>query len=495
MIWALGKVLLFILIVSALTLGAGILLDTGGGIRIAAAGYEFSLGPLQALIAFFVMVVLVWLLMKLVGLIMAVFRFLNGDETAISRYFDRNREKKGFQALSEGLIALAAGEGRLALNRAIKAEKYLADPHLTTLLVAQAAEAAGDTRRATEAYKELLGSETTRFVAIRGLIKQKLTEGDTETAQKLAVKALELKPRHEETQDILLKLQAESRDWKGARSTLNAKLKAGALPRDVYRRRDAVLALQQAQGVLEEGATIEAREAAIEANRQSPDLIPAAAMAARALVEKGDKKGATRVLKKAWDAKPHPDLAAAFAEIEHDETPAQRLKRFRTLVANHPQHEETRLLLAELNIAAEDFPEARRSLGDIIEKHPTQRALAIMAAVERGEGADEAVVRGWLARAVTAPRGPQWCCDKCQAVHAKWDPICDNCGGFDTLSWREPPERTGPSATGAEVLPLIVSPPKPAHVAEEVEEPKPEPADQAQQPDVIDLEAIVRRGG
>jgi HemY protein len=495
MIWALGKVLLFILIVSALTLGAGILLDTGGGIRIAAAGYEFSLGPLQALIAFFVMVVLVWLLMKLVGLIMAVFRFLNGDETAISRYFDRNREKKGFQALSEGLIALAAGEGRLALNRAIKAEKYLADPHLTTLLVAQAAEAAGDTRRATEAYKELLGSETTRFVAIRGLIKQKLTEGDTETAQKLAVKALELKPRHEETQDILLKLQAESRDWKGARSTLNAKLKAGALPRDVYRRRDAVLALQQAQGVLEEGATIEAREAAIEANRQSPDLIPAAAMAARALVEKGDKKGATRVLKKAWDAKPHPDLAAAFAEIEHDETPAQRLKRFRTLVANHPQHEETRLLLAELNIAAEDFPEARRSLGDIIEKHPTQRALAIMAAVERGEGADEAVVRGWLARALTAPRGPQWCCDKCQAVHAKWDPICDNCGGFDTLSWREPPERTGPSATGAEVLPLIVSPPKPAHVAEEVEEPKPEPADQAQQPDVIDLEAIVRRGG
>ena len=74
---------------------------------------------------------------------------LHGDETALSRYFDRNRERKGFQALTEGLLALAAGEGRLALNRAIKAEKYLAEPHLTTLLVAQAAEAAGDTRRGT----------------------------------------------------------------------------------------------------------------------------------------------------------------------------------------------------------------------------------------------------------------------------------------------------------------------------------------------------------
>ncbi|MEN9408406.1 MAG: hypothetical protein RL216_380 [Pseudomonadota bacterium] len=494
MIWSLLKVLLFLLIVASLTLGAGILLDTGGGIRIAAAGFEFTLGPLQALITFLVMVVLVWLLMKLVGLIVAVFRFLNGDETAISRYFDRNRERKGFQALSEGLMALAAGEGRLALNRAIKAEKYLAEPHLTTLLVAQAAEAAGDTRRATEAYKELLGSETTRFVAIRGLLRQTLAEGDTETAQKLAAKALELKPRHLETQDILLKLQAESRDWKGARATLGAKLKAGVLPKDVYRRRDAVLALQQAQGVMDEGVSIEAREAAIEANRQSPDLIPAAAMAARALADKGDRKGAARVLKKAWDAKPHPDLAAAFADIEPDETPTQRLKRFRTLVANHPEHEETRLLMAELHIAAEEFPEARRALADVVEKHPTQRALAIMAAIERGEGADEAVVRGWLAKALTAPRGPQWCCDKCQAVHAKWDPICDNCGGFDTLSWREPPERTGPSATGAEVLPLLVQPPKPVRPDRAFDETKPV-KEGSEQPEVIDLEAIVRRGG
>lgn len=485
MIWSLAKVTLFILIVAALTLGAGILLDTGGGLQIAAAGYEFTLGPLQALIALAALFAALWLVMKLAGLLVAVFRFLNGDETAISRYFDRNRERKGFQALTEGMLALAAGEGRLALNRAIKAEKYLAEPHLTTLLVAQAAEAAGDTRRATEAYKELLASDTTRFVAIRGLLNQKLAEGDVETALKLAQKAHELKPKHLETHDILLKLQAESRDWKGARATLGAKLKAGALPKDVYRRRDAVLALQQAQGVLDEGATVEAREAAIDANKQSPDLIPAAAMAARALIDKGDKKTATRVLKKAWDAKPHPDLAAAFADIEPAETPQARLKRFKTLTTNHPEHEETRLLMAELNIAAEDFPEARRALGSIVETHPTRRALAIMAAIERGEGSDDAVVRGWLSKALTAPRGPQWCCDKCQAVHASWDPICNNCGGFDTLSWREPPEKTGPSATGAESLPLMVSPPKP---------PQPAPAAEPE-PDIIDVEAIVRRGG
>jgi HemY protein len=478
MIWSLLRVLLFIAAIVALAFGAGRLLDTGGGIRIAAAGYEFTLGPLQAVIVALVLLAALWLLLRATGLIIAVLRFVNGDETAISRFFDRNRERKGYLALSEGILALASGEHRLALARAQKADRYLAKPELTTLLVAQAADAAGDTARASAAYKSLLADDKTRFVAIRGLMKQKLSEGDTATALKLAEKAFELKPRHAETQDVLLKLQAEHSDWKGARSTLGAKLKSGALPRDVYRRRDAILALQEARIVFDEDVSVEAREAAIEANKLSPDLIPAAAMAARGLVSKGDKKSATKVLRKAWDVRPHPDLAAAFAEIEPDESPSARLKRFRPLTQSQPNHEETHLLLAELNLAAEDFPEARRALGTLVETHPTMRVLTIMAAITRGEGGDDALVRGWLTRALTAPRGPQWCCDKCQTVHSEWRPICDNCSGFDTLSWREPAQTSGPSATGTELLPLIVGQLKPVTIDDDTE--------------VIDVESIVR---
>jgi HemY protein len=460
MIWSLIKVLLFVAAIAGLTYGAGFLMDTGGGIRIAMAGQEYTLGPLQALIAIMVLLVTMWILLKLIGLVVATLRFLNGDETAISRYFDRNRERKGYQALSEGLMALASGEARVALSRAAKAEKLLNKPELTTLLIAQAAEMAGDTKRASEAYKSLLEDSKTRFVGVRGLMKQKIAEGDTATALKLAEKAFVLKPKHAETQDLLLSLQTGQSDWRGARVTLGAKLKAGALPRDVFRRRDAVLALQEARVVMDEDASIEAREAAIEANRLSPDLIPAAAMAARSFIAKGDKKGATRVLTKAWKAQPHPDLAAAFAEISSSETTLERLKRFKSLTAINPDHSETRLLLAELNLTAEEFPAARRALGDLASTKPNGRSLSIMAAIERGEGADDAVVRGWLARALTAPRGPQWCCDKCQAIHAQWGPICDNCEGFDTLSWREPTEATGPSATGTELLPLIVGTPQ-----------------------------------
>jgi HemY protein len=461
MLWSLVKVLAFVALVAAAAFGAGLLIESRGGVRLAAGGWEVTLGPLQTLIAALLLMAVLWLLLKALGLVWALVLFLRGDETALSRYFDRSRERRGFAALAEGMLALAAGEGRLALRNAARAERLLGRPDLTNLLVAQAAEAVGDAKAAEEAYKKLLAEPKSRFVALRGILRQRLAAGDTETALKLAEKALALKPRHGETQDILLKLQAQAHDWKGARATLGAKLRAGLLPRDVHRRRDAVLALGEAKAVLDETASIEAREAAIEANRLSPDLIPAAAMAARALIAKGEHRQAARVLKKAWAAQPHPDLAAAFAEIEPDESPRARLKRFRALTDARPDHEETRLLLAELHIADEDFPAARRALGDLPERHPTQRALTLMAAIARGEGADDAVVRGWLARALTAPRGPQWVCETCHTIHPDWAPVCDTCGGFDTLSWREPAEREAALPNQAQMLPLIVGAPAP----------------------------------
>lgn len=476
MLWSLIKIAVFLGFVTVLAVVAGGLSEQGGTVRLWAFDQEFTLNPLAALVALLLLVVLVWLGLKLVGLLFAVLRFLNGDETAISRYFDRNRERRGYAALSEGLIALASGEPNTALARARTAERLLHKPELTRLLTAQAAESAGDSRAATEAWKSLLNDEQTRFVAVRGLMRQKLAAGDTATALKLAEQALALKPKHSETQDVLLKLQAEGGDWSGARGTLSQKLRSGELPRSVYRRRDALLALQEAKVVLDEGSTIEAREAAIEANKLSPDLIPAAVIASRALAAKGDTRGSTRVLKKAWEAQPHPDLATAFAALEAAETPEQRLKRFRALFAKRPDHEESRLTEAELLLAAEDFRAAKAQLGSLPVDHPTQRVLAILAAAERGMGAPDEEVRAILTRALNAPRGPEWVCDKCGTVHAQWVPICASCSGFDTLSWRDPEGVQASRPTGsAGLAPLLFAATKPAPLPEPVLLPRDEP--------------------
>ena len=459
MLWSLLKILAFVVVVTGLTFAATRLMEVSGGAEVTVGGYELTLSPLELAIGLATLVLAVWIATYVVGLLIAGFKFLNGDETAISRYFSRNRERKGFEALSEGMMALASGEGHLAMAKAAKAERFLERPDLTNLLMAQAAEMAGDRKKAEDTYRVLLQDNRTRFVGVRGIMKQRLADGDNKTALKLAEKAFELKPKHAETQDILLRLQAEGGDWAGARATLGAKLRAGLLPRDVHRRRDAVLALSEAKDIIADTNSIESREAAIEANRLSPDLIPAAVMAARSYIATGHPRYATRVLKKAWEVQPHPDLAAAFAEIDPNESPKNRIKRFVTLTTLRADHPETRMLLAELRIAAEDFPGAKRALSELVTTEPTARNLTLMAAVERGEGADDAVVRGWLTKTLTASRGPQWVCENCNHIHASWGPVCTNCHAFDSLAWKTPAMGEVAMPGGTELLPLIVGQP------------------------------------
>jgi HemY protein len=179
-------------------------------------------------------------------------------------------------------------------------------------------------------------------------------------------------------------------------------------------------------------------------------------MAARGYIANNQLKYATRVLRKAWEAQPHPDLAAAFAEIQPNESPRERIKRFTVLTRIRPDHPETKMLLAELNIADEDFPSARRALGDLATADPTARSVTIMAAIERGEGADDAIVRGWLTRALTVSRGPQWVCENCHTIHSAWTPVCNECGAFDTLAWTVPKSGEVAMPSSTEMLPLIV---------------------------------------
>jgi HemY protein len=476
MLWSLLKIFLFLALAAALAFGAAWILETPGQVRIAFGDREFFLSPIGFVISVVVLIAVALVLLKLIGFLAALGRFLMGDETAISRYFSRSRERRGFDALSDGMVALAAGDPKLASKKAAKAEKLLHRPDVTRIITAQAAEMRGDRPQAFETYKAMLANDRTRPVALDGLTRIKLEDGDTDTALALAEKSFALRPDNERVLRTLFDLQSKKEDWAGARTTLNASMHARLLPRDVGTRRDAVLSLADARAAFAEGNVARGSEAALQANKMAPTLIPAAALAARVHAERNAKRKATRALTAAWAANPHPDLAAAFAAIEPEETPDQRRTRFETLTAVLPDHPESRLLAAELALAAEDFPAARKALGDLAEVEPTTRSLALMAAIERGQGAPDAVVRGWLAKALNASRGPQWICGKCNHAHAGWAPVCENCGAFDTLDWKTPAHAEDAGLAETALLPLVIigaqddAPPDPAPPGPAVED-------------------------
>lgn len=457
MFWSLLKIIAFVAVVALLSFGAVLLLETDGIVRIEFANREISMAPITLLVVSVLAVPVIWSLIFLLGLLQAALKFLVGDETALTRYLNRNRERKGYEALANSLISLASGEAKHAISDAEKAERYLGRPEITGILIAQAAERTGDKKRAEQAYRDLIKDERTKFVGIVGVLKQKLQDNEIDVAMKLAEKAFAINPRHEEIQNALFRMQSGMEDWSGARTTLEAKLKAKALPKEVHARRDAILRFEEAKRMIAEGDSAEGEASALAANRASPGLVPAAVLASEIKTRSNERRAAAAIIRKAWSLQPHPDLAKAFAAIEPDEPPQARINRFRQLIGKNSVEPESRMAQAEILLANDDFLGARRALGNLPEEKPTVRSLAIIAAIERGQGAPDSVVRGWLTKAVSAPRGPQWVCDNCHAAHSEWVPACVECEGFDTVLWKDVPSAGQVHSSAVGLLPLVIA--------------------------------------
>lgn len=430
--------------------------DSDGGVTLTLAGRTYGPFSLIETVALTLGAALaLWLLVKAFSFLVALVRFFSGDETALSRFWNRSRERRGFNALAGGLISMAEGDGKAALVKARKAERLLDRPQLTRLVVAQSAEAAGQRSIAKDYYKQLAAEPRTAYVGVKGLLDQALRAGDKTRALSLAEHAFGLKAREPELLTTLFDLQCEAGQWEGARRTLEANAKTGAITRDVAERRAAVLMVAESRAATIKGEAARSRELIAGAHRKAPGLIPASVTLAEQQHADGATRKAEKTLREAWRREPHPDIAAAFAALAPEETPETRRRRFRELTKLNPDNPETRMLSAELALAAGDSGGARIAMGDLAETHPTARALALMAAIERADGGGDALVRGWLARAVAAPRAAQWTCANCGAQHNEWTPVCRRCEAFDTLAWREGDAEAAESEAGAALLPII----------------------------------------
>jgi HemY protein len=126
----------------------------------------------------------------------------------------------------------------------------------------------------------------------------------------------------------------------------------------------------------------------------------------------------------------------------------QRLKRMQELAQGNPDHLESRLLLAEANLRARLWGEARRHLSLLGarddagsgEPLPPARASLLMAEIEESELQDGARARMWLARAAaSAAFDATYVCGKCSTEAQRWVAVCPSCRGFASFSWRVPP--------------------------------------------------------
>ena len=330
----------------------------------------------------------------------------------------RRRRAKGYKALTQGMVAVAAGDPDEARRQARKAEALLDEPPLTLLLSAQSAQLNGDERAAKRFFGQMLEREETAFLGLRGLLRQALDAGDKAEALRLAEQAQGRRPDTPWLQPALLELQAAAGQWHKAAESLARAQKRRAVAPEAARRQLAAILVERARAAEAAGDGAAASDHAWRAWKTDPGFAPAAALAVARLARDGRARKAARTARAAWEHAPHPEIAAAYLGGLSAANALERLRAMEQLAAAKPEHLESRLALAGAALQAQLWGEARRHVQPLAAE-PTPlsaRACRVMAEIEKAEHGDAAAAEHWRALADRAPPDPAWTCARCGAA-------------------------------------------------------------------------------
>jgi HemY protein len=440
---AMIRVVSFLLAIAALAFGAAWLADRPGEVAITWQGLriETSVAVLAMAVA---------LVAALAVLLWAVLRALLRSPSALRAQLRMRRGRRGYLALSQGLIAVGSGDARAARKFAEEAGRIAPGEPLTLLLTAQSAQLAGDRAAAERTFKAMALRDDTRLFGLHGLFIEAQRRHDPAAARLIAEEAARTAAAPAWAGRAVLDFRCAAGDWTGALERLDRNQRSGLVDKASYARQRAVLLTARALAA-EPTDRAGARALALGAVRLAPTLVPAAALAGRLLGEAGELRQAARIIETAWHANPHPDLADTYAHLRPGDSARDRLARVQALAQKSPgqvegANTEGALAVAQAALDAREFAIARAALAPLAAA-PTQRAAVLFARLEEMEHGDEGRAREWMTRALRARPDPAWTADG--FVADRWMPVSPVTGRLDAFSWIEPHAQIGGTGTGA----------------------------------------------
>ncbi|MFO1145970.1 MAG: heme biosynthesis HemY N-terminal domain-containing protein [Rhodospirillales bacterium] len=312
------------------------------------------------------------------------------------------RQRLGYEALSRGLVAVAAGDAENARRQARRAESLLDGRSLTMLLSAQAAQLQGDDQAAQRFFKAMRERSDTEFLGLRGLLAQAIKRQDWEEALQLAERAYRLNPKSEWVVNTLYDLQRRAGRWADAEATLKQRTALQLLPPGDAPRERADILLQQSAA----GSGDEALALAKKAFQADPGYPAAAARYARLLIADGRHGRAADAIERAWRIQPDPELADLYWDARQSVDALAKVKAAQRLATFNPDHPESRIAVAVAALEARLWGEARTNLESIAGENASPRVCRLMAELEEAEHGDLSRARVWLMRATADDHGP-----------------------------------------------------------------------------------------
>ena len=414
-------VLLFVLVAALCVTGAWWLAALPGSVSATVAGTTFETSAPVAIVAVAVLFLVLYAVVRLVAGLFSIPR-------GVGRRNRESRRRRGDEAVTRTLIALAGSDSAAARRAAGRSRKLLGDTPLTLLLAAHAGRQAGQEDEAQAIFRRLADRSDGRLLGLRGLMRQAMAREDWTAASAIARQADEANPGAgwfaEERKYVALR----TGQWGEALRLSTPKRGVRGGVEDAGAR--AALALAAAREETNEGDSLRLASQAWEAQ---PSLAPAAVAYAEGLRRAGKERSALDVLRRSWALQPHPDVSAAYLAPVSDRM--GRLRAAQQLAAGNPAHPDTALLLARTALEAGLTGEARRYAETARKAGLTDRRLSVLLSDIAETDGDANGAQEALRQLPGASAAPGWRCLACGTAHQAWHPVCEACSTTGRIAW------------------------------------------------------------
>ncbi len=372
-----------------------------------------------------------------------VYRFwlaLKATPKAIARRMDARSQDQALQAVSHGLSAIAAGDAAQAERQAERARKLIKNDYgLVPLLSGMTARLKGDPIAAEAAFRELLNTKETAFIGVRGLLQLAIDRHQPDQALVLARQAYRMHPRQGWILKTLYALELRQRNWSEAQDVLAKTTRIKAVDETHARADRAAMFLARASEAQSRGLADQAYLLTREGYDASPNFLPAALAYIPFLMRRNERKGALRIIERAWKAAPHPDLKDSWVKLAPEDatTPAQVYRWLEKLAATNPDHEDSHLMLAEAALAQNLTGEARAHIDAAQLIRKSHKSCRLMANLEEKLGNHHAA-EICLETATSAAPDRVWVCRETGRIYPAWMPFARPHNSFNTIVWDDP---------------------------------------------------------
>ena len=349
----------------------------------------------------------------------------------IKKKIIQNRFQNAQQALYKGIIASSYGNKEEVFKNFSIAKKNLKNSALLLLLELQNSILKKNDKDTFSALTKLLSDDTSKPLAIKGLISYAKKKKDIELFNNMLDKSLSKKINFNWINQDVVSLCIENNNWISLSQFLEKKF---SMHNKKYRYMLSLVNYHIAKNYYLRDDNIKAKnylQKAINLNKYFPPIID---LYCKLNMENNDHK-IIKKLKDYWQYNPHPNIETCINSAFNNMDEVKKLNVFIKVLNKNDDLHLKHLLIGKLKYKAKIWGDSKKDLKKSIALKPSKEAYYYLYKIEKKFSVDNKIINNLESLYNETKEDFIWKCDHCKSTYNDWNLYCLKCKSFDSLKF------------------------------------------------------------